>query len=188
MLIFFFFPQPGRTHLHCWLQGTRRYQMQWISQSRAYLFILCEELGGPSAYCHSNFPTTQRHQPNMDSWRFTIWLAAGKNVVPQRWPSSTSGKRTFNPFTPKSAKFKTEGKVLKFILQRFQKQTVPLESTAQKLSFEWSQTRVSSTDLKVRYSHIYWLEIWLWEWKGLKCVDNMYQSKSWHITRPRKRH
>ena len=38
---------------------------------------------------------------------------------------------TLNPFTSKSAKFKTEGKTLNFILQNCQKQTAPLESTAQ---------------------------------------------------------
>ena len=31
-----------------------------------------------------------------------------------------------------------------------EKQTVPHESTAHKLSFKWSHTRVSSTDVKVR--------------------------------------
>ena len=36
-----------------------------------------------------------------------------------------------NPFTPKSAKFKTKGKVLNFILKKRKKQTAPLESTAQ---------------------------------------------------------
>ena len=35
-----------------------------------------------------------------------------------------------NPFTPKSAKFKTELKILNFMLHNCQKQTVPLESTA----------------------------------------------------------
>ena len=53
-----------------------------------------------------------------------------------------------NPFTPKRAKFKTDEKNLNFILQICQKQTAPLESTAQQLSFEWSHTRISSTDLK----------------------------------------
>ena len=37
----------------------------------------------------------------------------------------------FNPFTPKSAKFKTEKKILNFILQKCQNQTAPPESTAQ---------------------------------------------------------
>ena len=37
----------------------------------------------------------------------------------------------FNPFTPKSAKLKTKGKILNFILQNYQKQTVPHGSTAQ---------------------------------------------------------
>ena len=36
----------------------------------------------------------------------------------------------FNPFTPKSAKFQTEERIMNFILQNGQKQTVPLESTA----------------------------------------------------------
>ena len=36
-----------------------------------------------------------------------------------------------NPFTPKSAKFKTEEKIWNFIFQNCQKQTEPLESTAQ---------------------------------------------------------
>ena len=37
----------------------------------------------------------------------------------------------FNPFTPKSAKFKTEEKFLNFISKHCQNQTPPLESTAQ---------------------------------------------------------
>ena len=40
-------------------------------------------------------------------------------------------KRLFNHYTPSRAKFKTEGKILNFILQNWQKQTVPHESTAQ---------------------------------------------------------
>ena len=36
----------------------------------------------------------------------------------------------FNPFIPKSAKFKTQGKNWNFILQNCQKDTAPLESTA----------------------------------------------------------
>ena len=55
----------------------------------------------------------------------------------------------FNPFTPKSAKFKTEEKSSISFCKFVKKQTAPLESTAQKLSFEWSHTRVSYTDLKV---------------------------------------
>ena len=38
---------------------------------------------------------------------------------------------SFNPFTPKRAKFKTEKKILNFILQNCQKQREPHESTAQ---------------------------------------------------------
>ena len=38
---------------------------------------------------------------------------------------------TLNSFTPKSAKFKTELKILNAILQNCQKQTALLESTAQ---------------------------------------------------------
>ena len=38
---------------------------------------------------------------------------------------------TFNPFTPNSAKVKTEEKVLNFILQNCKKQTVPHESIDQ---------------------------------------------------------
>ena len=37
----------------------------------------------------------------------------------------------FNPFTPKSAKLKTEEKLLNFILQNSKKQTVSQESTTQ---------------------------------------------------------
>ena len=35
-----------------------------------------------------------------------------------------------NPFTPKSAKFKTEEEILNFFLQHCQKQRAPLEGTA----------------------------------------------------------
>ena len=35
-----------------------------------------------------------------------------------------------NPFTPKSAKFKTEEEIVNFVLQDCQKQTGPLECTA----------------------------------------------------------
>ena len=38
---------------------------------------------------------------------------------------------SLNPFTPKSAKFKIEEKILNFILQNCQKQTAPHEGTAQ---------------------------------------------------------
>ena len=40
-------------------------------------------------------------------------------------------RKTVSPFTPKSAKFKTDGKILNLILQNCQKQTVSYESTAQ---------------------------------------------------------
>ena len=35
----------------------------------------------------------------------------------------------FNPFTPKSGKFKTEEEIVSFVLQNCQKQTRPLERT-----------------------------------------------------------
>ena len=57
--------------------------------------------------------------------------------------------KNINPFTPKSAKIKTEEKILNFILRNCQKQTAPSETTAHKLSFEWLHTRVSFTDSKV---------------------------------------
>ena len=41
------------------------------------------------------------------------------------------GMLKFNPFTPKSAKFKIKKKLLNFILQDCQKQTASHESTAQ---------------------------------------------------------
>ena len=40
-------------------------------------------------------------------------------------------RKKINPFTPKSAKFKTEEKILNFILKNCQNQTAPLHSTAQ---------------------------------------------------------
>ena len=46
--------------------------------------------------------------------------------------------------------FKTKENIWNFILQNGQKETVPHESTAQQLSFEWSHTGVSSTDAKVQ--------------------------------------
>ena len=81
---------------------------------------------------------------------FILWSYEGLRIVPDT--SNTSNSRisdkqeseTFNiqgrtgqeqnqvnPFTPKSAKFKTEEKILNFALQNCQKQTAPLESTAQ---------------------------------------------------------
>ena len=41
-------------------------------------------------------------------------------------------------------------KIPNLILQDREKQTVPHTNTAQQLSFEWSHTRVSSTDFEVR--------------------------------------
>ena len=45
--------------------------------------------------------------------------------------SNCMGPNKINPFTPNSAKLKTEEKILNFILQRCKKQTAPLESTVQ---------------------------------------------------------
>ena len=48
-----------------------------------------------------------------------------------QWCKTFRMQMTFNPFTPKSAKFKTKKKVSNFTVLDYQKQTVPLESTAQ---------------------------------------------------------
>ena len=45
--------------------------------------------------------------------------------------SSADPRGCIKPFTPKIAKFKTEEKILNFILRNCQKQTAPLESTLQ---------------------------------------------------------
>lgn len=49
-------------------------------------------------------------------------------------PFILRGTKWFIPFTPKSAKIKTEEKALNFILQ------IVKNSTSQQLSFEWSYT------------------------------------------------
>ena len=46
-----------------------------------------------------------------------------------RWDNDP--KNRFNPFTPKSAKFQTDKKIVNFILKNGEKQTPPLENTAQ---------------------------------------------------------
>ena len=51
----------------------------------------------------------------------------------------------FHPFTPKSAKDQTSKKS-----QNIEKQMIPCESSAEKVSFEWSHCRISSTDSKDR--------------------------------------
>ena len=74
----------------------------------------------------------------------------------------------FNPFTPKCVNTQNwkKKKIPNFILKGMEKQTVPHESTAQQLSFEWSHTRVSCTDLKVRNVQNNWLDACFWEWNG----------------------
>ena len=54
-----------------------------------------------------------------------------KSQKPKRRFDQKKQQNTFNPFTPKSAKLKTEGKFLNFILQNCQKQTASHESTSQ---------------------------------------------------------
>ena len=46
----------------------------------------------------------------------------------------------FNPLPFKSAKDQNPRKILNFILQNDEKQMVPCKSTAEEVSFEWSDT------------------------------------------------
>lgn len=88
------------THLHCWLQGAGRDSTQWAGQRggwavlrrRVLRTLLRHKIRGFSAYSYPVFPRTQRDQPNMDPQRREIWLAAGQDVVTQRWSSSTPGE------------------------------------------------------------------------------------------------
>ena len=54
-----------------------------------------------------------------------------KRLIIQLNLSITATLGRVNPFTPKSAKLKTEEKIRNFILKNCKKQTVPNESTAQ---------------------------------------------------------
>ena len=59
---------------------------------------------------------------------------------------------SFSPklLTPSSGQTKNSQKILNFIFSNPTKQTVPCETTAEEVSFEWLHHRISSTDSKVR--------------------------------------
>ena len=80
---------------------------------------------------------------------------------------SSSG--CFNPFTPKSAKFKTEEKILKFMLQNCQKQTAPLLN-----SFHLNGHTLGHTHL---YGHILLTQGLTLGVKGLK----QFQWQGFHL-------
>ena len=67
-----------------------------------------------------NFAARLFEKTNEINKRYPVW----KHIV-------SDESNYFNPFTPKRARFKTEEKILNFILQNYQKETAPLESTAQ---------------------------------------------------------
>ena len=56
-----------------------------------------------------------------------------------------------NPFTPKSVNYKLKISFCKI----WKNKQAPHGSTAHKLSFEWSHTRVTSTYVKVRNTNYY---------------------------------
>ena len=76
---------------------------------------------------------------------FTVGTLRKKNPKQLRLRAKTSLTLSL----PRVSKLKIE-KISNFILQDMEKTTVTHESIAHKLSFEWSHTRVLSTDLKVR--------------------------------------
>ena len=77
-----------------------------------------------------------------------VWNKFLYSVTVRRW-------RVLTLSFPKVISSKVRKTIrLNFILQNCQTQTAPLENTAQQLSFEWSHTRVLSTDSKVTTTFI----------------------------------